>query len=78
MKFDDQLKFQLLEALILSPNRALSRERLFELTRDGEFDVYDRAIDIQIARIRKKLVDENNEILKTVRGVGYMFVSKSS
>ncbi len=71
-------EFQLLEALILSPNRALSRERLFELTRDGEFDVYDRAIDIQIARIRKKLVDENNEILKTVRGVGYMFVSKSS
>jgi len=46
-------EFQLLEALALAPNRALSREQLFELTRDGEFDAYDRAIDIQIARIRK-------------------------
>ncbi|MBI1301925.1 MAG: response regulator [Alphaproteobacteria bacterium] len=68
-------EFKLLEALVLSPNRALSRERLFELTRDGEFDAYDRAIDIQIARIRKKLGDEKGEIIKTVRGIGYMFSS---
>tara|TARA_R110000764_G_scaffold4085_1_gene16895 strand:- start:8578 stop:9303 length:726 start_codon:yes stop_codon:yes gene_type:complete len=66
-------EFQLLEALILAPNRALSRERLFELTRDGEFDSYDRAIDIQIGRIRKKLGDDGLDIIKTVRGVGYMF-----
>ncbi len=68
-------EFQLLEALILSPNRALSRERLFELTRDGEYDVYDRAIDIQIARLRKKMDDDKEApaLIKTVRGVGYMF-----
>lgn len=68
-------EFKLLEALVLSPNRALSRERLFELTRDGEYDVYDRAIDIQIARLRKKLGDDSKEpqMIKTVRGVGYMF-----
>lgn len=68
-------EFKLLEALILSPNRALSRERLFELTRDGEFDSYDRAIDIQIGRIRKKLKEESSDtdLIKTVRGVGYMF-----
>ncbi len=68
-------EFKLLEALVLSPNRALSRERLFELTREGEFDAYDRAIDIQIARIRKKLGDgtKSPETIKTVRGVGYMF-----
>ncbi len=67
-------EFKLLEALILSPNRALSREHLFDLTRDGEFDVYDRAIDIQIARIRKKMSDgSGDELIKTVRGVGYMF-----
>lgn len=71
-------EFQLLEALVNAPNRALSRERLFELTRDGEFDVYDRAIDIQVARIRKKLGDNDNNIIKTVRGVGYMYAGKKA
>lgn len=68
-------EFRLLEALVCAPHRVLSREQLFELTRSGEFDTYDRAIDIQIARIRKKLQDDpkNPELIKTVRGVGYMF-----
>lgn len=68
-------EFRLLEALVMAPNRVLSREQLFELTRSGEFDSYDRAIDIQIARIRKKLQDDPKtpELIKTVRGVGYMF-----
>ncbi len=66
-------EFKLLEALVLSSGRALSREHLFDLTRDGRFDAYDRAIDIQIARIRKKINDTDSEIIKTVRGVGYMF-----
>ena len=68
-------EFKMLEALVLSPNRAQSREHLFDLTRDGEYDVYDRAIDIQIARIRKKLHD-NPDMIKTVRGVGYMFTGQ--
>lgn len=71
-------EFQLFEALAIAPNRALSREQLFEKTRDGEYDVYDRAIDIQIARIRKKIGDEKGEVLKTVRGIGYMFSEKKS
>jgi two-component system OmpR family response regulator len=66
-------EFKLLEALVSAPNRALSRDLLFDLTRDGNFDAYDRSIDIQIARIRKKLQDEDNNIIKTVRGVGYMY-----
>ncbi len=70
-------EFKLLEALILAPNRALSREHLFELTRDGEFEAFDRAIDIQIGRIRKKINDDKAEIIKTVRGVGYMFVAET-
>lgn len=71
-------EFKLLEALVLSSNRALSREHLFDLTRDGNYESYDRAIDIQIARIRKKLVDDDNSesLIKTVRGVGYMFCGK--
>lgn len=65
-------EFQLLEALARAANRALTREFLFELTREGDYDSYDRAIDIQIARLRKKL-GADGEIIKTVRGVGYMF-----
>jgi len=68
-------EFRLLEALILAANRALTREYLFELTRDGSFDAYDRAIDIQVARIRKKLGDDpkTSQLIRTVRGVGYMY-----
>ena len=67
-------EFQLLEALVTAPKRTLSREQLFEQTRDGKFDVYDRAIDIQIGRIRKKLGEDGSELIKTMRGVGYMYM----
>lgn len=68
-------EFRLLEALVLAPNRVLTRDYLYELTREGEFDAYDRAVDIQIGRIRKKIGDDPKtpEVIKTVRGVGYMF-----
>lgn len=65
-------EFRLLEALVLSANRALSREHLFDLTREQEYESYDRAIDIQIARLRKKL-GKDADLIKTIRGVGYMF-----
>ena len=73
-------EFELLEALALAPNRVLTREHLFSITRDGKFDVYDRAIDIQIGRIRKKMNDDPHEpkYIKTVRGAGYMLVSDGS
>ncbi len=68
-------EFKLLEALVLAPNRVLSRNRLFEITREGEFEAYDRAIDIQIGRIRKKICDDPSKpkYIKTIRGIGYMF-----
>jgi DNA-binding response OmpR family regulator len=68
-------EFRLLEALVKAPNRVLSRDYLFELTRDGEFESFDRAIDVQIGRLRKKLNDDPRSpaLIKTVRGVGYMF-----
>lgn len=68
-------EFKLLEALVRASNRTLTREQLFEITRNGEFDSYDRAIDIQIARLRKKLKRDSG-LIKTVRGVGYMFTGK--
>lgn len=68
-------EFQLLDALVSSSNRVLSREHLFDITREGRYDSYDRAIDIQIARLRKKINDDTKspQVIKTVRGVGYMF-----
>lgn len=73
-------EFKLLETLVLSAGKVLTRENLFDVTRpDGRYDVYDRAIDIQVARIRKKLSetsDSQEDLIKTVRGVGYMLTSK--
>jgi two-component system phosphate regulon response regulator OmpR len=72
-------EFKLLEALVVSANRVLTREQLFEFTRGGDFDAFDRAIDIQVGRIRKKLKDDpkSPNLIKTVRGVGYMFSGKT-
>lgn len=65
-------EFRLIEALLLSPNKVLTRERLFDLTRSQDYAAFDRAIDIQIARLRKKL-GKDSKYVKTVRSVGYMF-----
>jgi two-component system phosphate regulon response regulator OmpR len=69
-------EFDLLRALVNSPNRVLKREHLFEVTRGIDYDTYDRAVDIQIGRLRKKLGDDphNPSLIKTVRGVGYIFI----
>jgi len=68
-------EYKLLEALVSAPNKVLSRERLFELTRESDYDSFDRAVDIQVGRLRKKLGDDPKEpqFIKTVRGAGYMF-----
>lgn len=67
---------KLLQILLESQGRALSREYLYEITRDGNFDSFDRSIDIQVTRLRKKLMDDpqSPRLIKTVRGVGYMFI----
>lgn len=67
---------KLLQILLESQGRALSREYLYEVTRDGNFDSFDRSIDIQVTRLRKKLMDDpqSPKLIKTVRGIGYMFI----
>jgi DNA-binding response OmpR family regulator len=66
-------EYQLLETLARAPNRVLSREFLYSAIRAEDYDSFDRAIDIQIGRIRKKLGDSGKSLIKTVRGIGYMF-----
>ena len=68
-------EYKLLEAMVNAPNQVMTRERLFEITRETDYDSFDRAVDIQVGRLRKKLNDDPKEphYIKTVRGVGYMF-----
>lgn len=72
------MEFRLLEALVGAPNRVLSREQLLEKARAENFNVNDRAIDIQIARVRRKIGDgKSNPLIKTVRGAGYMLACET-
>lgn len=70
-------EFKLLDVLVRAAGRVMSREKLFELTRENDYDTYDRAVDIQIGRLRKKLGDDPKtpRYIKTVRGAGYMFTA---
>lgn len=72
-------EFRLLEALVLSPDSVLSREQILDYARTGEYDISDRAVDVQIMRIRKKLRDAADEpaIIRAVRGVGYALAPKT-
>ncbi len=69
-------EFDLLLAFVRHPGRVLSRDFLLEQTRGREAAPFDRTIDVQVGRLRKKLevdVDEPR-IIKSVRGAGYIFV----
>lgn len=67
-------EFTLLSALVSAPRRALTREHLLNATRVHE-DVYDRSIDVQILRLRRRLEYRADapRIIRTERGVGYVF-----
>ena len=71
-------EFDLLHALLLHPQRVLSRELLIDWTRGGHANPVDRVIDVQIGRLRRKLGDDPREptIIRTVRGDGYLFAPK--
>jgi DNA-binding response OmpR family regulator len=67
-------EFNLLVVFLATPAGIITREQLLERTRAFD-DVYDRAIDVQILRLRRKLEADpkNPRLLKTERGVGYFF-----
>jgi two-component system OmpR family response regulator len=68
-------EFDMLAAFVEHANRVLSRERLMEFAKTRVTDPFDRTIDVQVSRLRRKLSDGGDEgrMIKTVRGVGYMF-----
>lgn len=73
------MEFRLLQALAETPNCVLSREQILARARADSLAVFDRAVDIQITRIRRKIGDDarSPRIIKTVRGAGYMFACKT-
>ena len=63
--------------MVQRPNRVLSRDTLLDLLKGQDWAAYDRIIDTQVARLRKKIEvsPEAPELIKTVRGVGYSFTA---
>jgi two-component system phosphate regulon response regulator OmpR len=71
------MEFDLLAAFARNPNRVLSRDRLLDLAHNRGPEPFDRSIDVRITRLRRKVErdPEKPQVIKTMRGTGYMFVS---
>jgi two-component system OmpR family response regulator len=70
-------ELSMLAALVGAPQRVLSREQLLTASRVHDNEVFDRSIDVQILRLRRKLeVDPSQpKLIRTERGIGYMFTT---
>ena len=70
------MEFDLLRVFVERPRQVLSRDQLLTLTRNREWEPFDRSIDIRIARLRRKIEADPDrpQAIRTVRGAGYMFV----
>jgi two-component system, OmpR family, response regulator len=70
-------EFALLAVFLQSPQRVLTREHLLSASRVHDNEVFDRSIDVQILRLRRKLESDPSapSLIKTERGVGYVFAS---
>lgn len=69
------MEFDLLKIFASRPNRVLTRDQILNLSQNREWDPYDRSIDIRITRLRRKIEadPECPQVIKTIRGAGYMF-----
>jgi two-component system OmpR family response regulator len=66
-------EFDLLKCFLTRPGRILSRDQLMDWTRGRRSDPFDRTIDVQVSRLRKKLERGTAPLIKTVRNAGYLF-----
>ena len=71
-------EFKLLRAFLAHPNRVLSRDQLIDFMISRDAGPFDRAIDVQVSRLRQRLRDDAREprIIKTVRGEGYVLAAQ--
>jgi len=70
------MEFDLLKVFAEHPNKVMNRDQIMELACHRDWEVYDRSIDLRVMRLRRKIeIDPDKpEVLKTVRGAGYMFL----
>src|SRR5215831_9894164 len=70
-------EFNLLVAFLAAPQRVLSREQLLELSRLHNDEVYDRSVDVQVGRLRRKIEPKGTgtQLIRTERGAGYVFTA---
>jgi two-component system OmpR family response regulator len=73
-------EFDLLVVFLDHPQRILTREQLIDLTRGEGHDAFDRSIDVQVSRLRRKIEPDSKrpDLIRTVRNGGYMFTAKVS
>ena len=71
-------EFSMLRAFVERPQRILTRDQLLEIARGPDSEAFDRAIDVQISRLRRKLDDgqSDQDLIRTIRNEGYMFTAK--
>jgi DNA-binding response OmpR family regulator len=71
-------EFDLLLAFATHPGRVLDRDRLLDLVKGRDWAAHDRSVDQQVARLRKKVEPDpaNPSLIKSVRGVGYLFAAE--
>lgn len=71
-------EFKLLRAFVEHPNRVLSRDQILDWTHDRDSPAFDRAVDIVVGRVRKKIESDPRQprYIKTIRNAGYMFSAK--
>jgi two-component system OmpR family response regulator len=71
-------EYDLLLALAERPNRVLTRDMLLDLLRGRQAGPFDRAIDVAVSRLRRKLEDDGRraQLIKTVRGGGYVLAAE--
>jgi len=72
-------EYNILFELMTKPGEVISKANLTEKALGRKFSLYDRAIDMHLSNLRKKLGDEcANKAIKTIRGVGYLFATEAS
>ncbi len=71
-------EFRLLVVFIQNPNRVLSRDELLNLAADRKWEPFDRAVDVLVGRLRRKVEQDSKapQLIKTVRGTGYIFTAE--
>jgi len=70
-------EFELLLVFAEHPRRVLSRQQLLDLARGESYEAYDRSIDVQVSRLRRKLESDAGAepLIRTLRNVGYLFTA---